>query len=588
MPLRVHAYLVRVLALVLAILALCGVVTAVSRWSVLISPLRAETPTPAIQISFLSHDGLIGLIPNWMRSSMWGMVAFAIALPAIVGISLQRASPENVPARNLCHAMSALSFVLSYWCIVLPRNFVSSPLLGLSLDIAGSLSFVWFLRSSIAFCFSFPRTVDFEGMVQYYRREEDLRRQRIAPWHSKLERLFPFLQSRRDTAWYRTLWLAVFSIWVPLAFGAIVCAATLLTRFSSGTVSKAASAVSGLGVFAASASAVVVMGHPFLWSLRTGSEEERRKIYWVCWGAVASFWAAATLPWVGLFIGSYVWFIGLLSVSWTWVVIIVSTALLLATYFQGSLDPRLAISRTMVIGALGVVIPPVALGLGKLLEHGIFAKLALPAHSSLWASIGVALFVYRPVGRRIEGWMDARLENWLPASALAGAHRLDRVVGIVDLSGYTRLSAEDESAALTHASALRKSAISVARPHGTRVVKSLGDAALWECEKSDSAISFCRATEAHYRQEVTAESLTPLSLHFAIHRGEVVVARDGDIFGQTVNIASRMVATAGPGEIVISAAVATVLDGAKAIVLEPLGPRELKGVSEAIRCFRVK
>ena len=63
-----------------------------------------------------------------------------------------------------------------------------------------------------------------------------------------------------------------------------------------------------------------------------------------------------------------------------------------------------------------------------------------------------------------------------------------------------------------------------------------------------------------------------------------VVFRDGDYYGRTVNVASRIGEYAGPGEVLVSEAVAAALpDGAR---LEQVGPAELKGLKEPVLLLR--
>jgi class 3 adenylate cyclase len=65
-----------------------------------------------------------------------------------------------------------------------------------------------------------------------------------------------------------------------------------------------------------------------------------------------------------------------------------------------------------------------------------------------------------------------------------------------------------------------------------------------------------------------------------------VVERDGDIFGRTVNHASRLASVATAGQVVVSEAVAAALEGGIHRV-EPLGEATLKGVAAPVRVYRV-
>ena len=65
-----------------------------------------------------------------------------------------------------------------------------------------------------------------------------------------------------------------------------------------------------------------------------------------------------------------------------------------------------------------------------------------------------------------------------------------------------------------------------------------------------------------------------------LHAGPVLF-QQGDYFGQTVNVASRIADYARPGEVLVSQAVVDASDGSAAAFAE-IGPVELKGVSGPI------
>jgi adenylate cyclase len=160
-----------------------------------------------------------------------------------------------------------------------------------------------------------------------------------------------------------------------------------------------------------------------------------------------------------------------------------------------------------------------------------------------------------------------------------------------DLTDYTRLTEErgDEHAAVA-ATQLAELAFALARRHGGRVVKQLGDGAM---------LAFPSAAEAVHaalglRDAADRAALPPL--HVGISAGPVIV-RDGDYFGRTVNLAARVASAAGPGEILVTPdAVAAANLAAPAGAGEPatgepavtpIGPQPLKGLHEELPLFRV-
>jgi class 3 adenylate cyclase len=92
---------------------------------------------------------------------------------------------------------------------------------------------------------------------------------------------------------------------------------------------------------------------------------------------------------------------------------------------------------------------------------------------------------------------------------------------------------------------------------GGRVVKTIGDEVLALFPDPD------RATQAATRMHLAVNALPPirgqkLSLRIGFHAGSVL-QRDGDVFGEAVNIASRLAAQANKGQVLTSADTATQL-----------------------------
>jgi adenylate cyclase len=65
-----------------------------------------------------------------------------------------------------------------------------------------------------------------------------------------------------------------------------------------------------------------------------------------------------------------------------------------------------------------------------------------------------------------------------------------------------------------------------------------------------------------------------------------VVAQDGDVFGRTVNIAARIAAQAGAGEVLTSAETVELVADARLRFVR-VGPVGLKGVARPVTLFRV-
>lgn len=149
----------------------------------------------------------------------------------------------------------------------------------------------------------------------------------------------------------------------------------------------------------------------------------------------------------------------------------------------------------------------------------------------------------------------------------------------VDLTGYTALTSErgDESAVRV-ASSLQREADAAAARHGGRLVKLLGDGAMLRL--ADATVGVRAALDLV--DSMSGEGA--LSSHAGVHAGPVI-ERDLDVFGQTVNMASRIADVARPGEVLASQAVADAAKGPFAF--ERIDDAELKGLAR-VPLFRVK
>jgi adenylate cyclase len=165
-------------------------------------------------------------------------------------------------------------------------------------------------------------------------------------------------------------------------------------------------------------------------------------------------------------------------------------------------------------------------------------------------------------------------EGRLPARA-----QRPPAVAFVDLAGFTSMTVErgDEAAAAA-AATLFDVADQAVRASSGRIVKQLGDGVLLRLTDSETAIRSVAAIVA----AMSDAGLPPA--HAGIAAGPVFV-RDGDIYGRTVNLASRIAGRAGPGEILVEEGVVVALPRGTAR-FEPIGRIELNGIPEPVALWR--
>jgi adenylate cyclase len=159
------------------------------------------------------------------------------------------------------------------------------------------------------------------------------------------------------------------------------------------------------------------------------------------------------------------------------------------------------------------------------------------------------------------------------------ATRSTMAVGFIDLVGFTGLSHRLEAADLGQLLGRFESLVfDIVAESGGRVVKLIGDEAMLVCPDAAQAVRAALVILG----ETNAASLP--SARAGIAAGELLV-QGGDYFGDPVNLASRIVDRAPPGEVIVDERVASAeTDGFE---LEPLAETSLKGIG-AVPLWRAR
>lgn len=153
-----------------------------------------------------------------------------------------------------------------------------------------------------------------------------------------------------------------------------------------------------------------------------------------------------------------------------------------------------------------------------------------------------------------------------------------------DIKGYSRQMDEDEAAALArledHNQLFRKQIAS----HGGREVKTVGDAFMVEFGSAVQAVTCGLDVQRALSEHNASHSDAPLLVRIGVHVGDVV-ERDGDLFGETVNVAARLEPEAPVGAVCISR---SVLDQVRRKVradATDLGICDLKNISTPVHLY---
>src|SRR5687767_2924840 len=149
-----------------------------------------------------------------------------------------------------------------------------------------------------------------------------------------------------------------------------------------------------------------------------------------------------------------------------------------------------------------------------------------------------------------------------------------------DIVGYTVLMGNNEEKAFELLRKNREIQKPIIAEFGGRLIKELGDGIMASFPAVSNAVyAAIKIQDACYKSRA-------FELRIGIHQGEVVFEND-DIFGDAVNIASRLQALAPPGEIFVSESVQRDLSNKKDIRSEFVRVENLKNVKDPIRVYKI-
>jgi adenylate cyclase len=181
--------------------------------------------------------------------------------------------------------------------------------------------------------------------------------------------------------------------------------------------------------------------------------------------------------------------------------------------------------------------------------------------------------------QQTRAWTASIIEGLETMLAAAGLHsRLEHppAMCFLDITGYTRLTQEHgDAAAAQLAEQLGRLVQRTSIKYGGRPVKWLGDGVMFYFPNPGPAV-----VGALEMVEGVAEAGLPPA-HVGLHAGPVIF-QEGDYYGQTVNVASRIAEYARPGEVLVSQEVVDASAGTE-VAFREIGPVELKGVGGAVR-----
>lgn len=204
------------------------------------------------------------------------------------------------------------------------------------------------------------------------------------------------------------------------------------------------------------------------------------------------------------------------------------------------------------------------------------------------ASDDAVLAMYH--AQQMHVWSTNIVDGIATALEQAGLHTREKrqpAMCFLDLTGYTQLTQElGDAAAAKMVERLNRIVQRCSVRHGGRPVKWLGDGVM--SYFPDPGRGVVAAVEMV--AELATAELPPA--HVGLHAGPVVF-QEGDFYGQTVNVASRIGEYARPGEVLVSRAVRdayveSTISRATSLEFTEIGPVELKGLATLVELLAVR
>ncbi len=149
-----------------------------------------------------------------------------------------------------------------------------------------------------------------------------------------------------------------------------------------------------------------------------------------------------------------------------------------------------------------------------------------------------------------------------------------------DIVGYSTMMSEDEKQALQILEKNREIHKSAIRKFNGEFIKEIGDGTLSIFQSSLDAVN----CSLEIQKACCSES--SLMVRIGIHIGDILL-KENDVFGDGVNIASRIEAVGEPGGIYISEKVYDDIKNKTDIYVEFIGEKTLKNISDPVKIYSI-
>ncbi|HET9744992.1 MAG TPA: adenylate/guanylate cyclase domain-containing protein, partial [Chitinophagaceae bacterium] len=159
------------------------------------------------------------------------------------------------------------------------------------------------------------------------------------------------------------------------------------------------------------------------------------------------------------------------------------------------------------------------------------------------------------------------------------SHQLAAIL-FADIVNYTAMMQEDENAALEKITRFRHVIDIIVEELEGKIIQYYGDGCLVLFNSATDAVEFAKLLQTDFNED------PKVPVRIGIHMGDVLL-RDGNVFGDVVNIASRIQALAPAGGIYISEMVYRNIANKKGMDSVFIKEEKLKNVKTRIRIYEV-
>jgi len=245
-------------------------------------------------------------------------------------------------------------------------------------------------------------------------------------------------------------------------------------------------------------------------------------------------------------------------------------------------DPQPGVVHRQVGGKIAVPLM-MLIGLGGLVWIIYRTANALPLWPRRWsgaASAALPAAASRP--------SNASSSPSAPSTQPATTRTAVLTIMFIDMAGFTeRAAASSRDGLIELIRKVRELVQPVLARRRGRIVKTVGDGFLITFDSPTEAVLAGRDVQRTIaRRNALHDDEEPVTLRIGVTTGEVAL-EDNDVYGEPVNLASRIQQLAEPGEVYFSEATWHAMTRSE-VAHEEVGERALKGIDGAVRVFRVR